>query len=249
MKVKRYENLIWPEVEEELQNNMLIIPVGSIEQHGPHLPLGVDGFLADKISEELARETGAIIAPKITYGGRSLPNSGGGLSYPGTVYINGDVLMAYYFEILHTYIAAGAKKILILNGHWENEAFLFESVEKCRQYGDLKEVKIIVTSWWSVVSETEMIDIFSCFSGWHVEHAGQAETALMSYYMPGNVKLKNAVDCQDIIPSGIYKYPTPRKWSGNMGVLSKTLHVNSEMGKRLAQVIKKNLLILIEDDW
>lgn len=247
MSVIRYEYLKWTEVQEMLKNNILIIPVGSIEQHGPQLPLGVDTLIADRLSEEISTQLDAVIAPAITYGARSLPNSGGGLSYPGTIYVKGNTITDFYKEIIQAYASAGAKKIFVLNAHWENETFLFEAVEQCREGKYLDDVDIMVISWWSVINDDEMLDIFGYFPGWHAEHAGQAETALINYYIPKSVDLHKLVDCNNIIPAGIYRHPVPIQWTGCQGVLSRTKHVTDEMSKKLAELVNRKLVQLIRE--
>lgn len=233
----RYEELTWQQVKESLNYKLLIIPVGSIEQHGPHLPLMVDSILAEKLSERIAAEIDGIVAPVITYGGRSLPTSGGGFSYPGTIYIDGITLIKMYEQIIKSFIRSGATRILILNAHWENEAFLVEAVDRCREQDCLKQSEVTVLSWWNVVTEEEMNSIFGQFPGWHAEHAGQAETALMYYHFSEYTKKLLAVDCNNKIPNGIYKYPVPEGWNGTQGVLSKTKHVTAEMGGQLSQLV------------
>ena len=242
--MKRYEKMTWEDISNELKNQMLVIPIGSIEQHGPHLPVYVDSYLATKLAEEIAREIGGIIAPTISYGGRSLPGSGGG-NYPGTIYINGNTLIEYYYDIVCGFINSGAKRILIINGHWENEAFIFEAVEKCREDKHLENRQIIVLSWWSVINEKEMKEIFGTFPGWHAEHAGQAETALMMYYSSTSVKKERMVDCSAIPPAGIYWYPVPERWSGAKGCLSESKTASAIAGSKLANLIIKKITLLI----
>ena len=55
----------------------VIIPAGATEQHGPHMPLGVDAMLSRAIAEEVARKLGALVAPTLSYGYKSQPRSGG----------------------------------------------------------------------------------------------------------------------------------------------------------------------------
>jgi len=241
----RYENLTWTEVKETLQKQWLIIPVGAIEQHGPHLPLGVDSFLSWSISWDIAQLINAVVGPVIEYGARSLPNSGGGPTYPGTVHIQGDTLVDMYYQIVSGFIDVGANRVLILNAHWENEPFLVEAIEKCRENSLLEHSHILVLSWWSIVEATEMGNIFGNFCGWHVEHAGQAETALMLHYVPELVHLDKLVDYNEHIPAGIYQYPTPVSWIGNQGVLSSTKHVVPEMGRQLAALVRDKILALV----
>jgi creatinine amidohydrolase len=242
----QYENLSWPEAQEKLARHWLLVPFGSVEQHGPHLPLGVDSFLAWHLATDIADAIPAIVAPVVTYGARSLPNSGGGPSYPGTIPVPGSLLIELYVAIIAGYVAAGARRLLALNAHWENEAFLFEACERCREQKHLADVQLVALSWWSVTSDHDMTDIFGAFPGWHAEHAGQAETALMLHYRPDLVCMDKAVDHHEQVPAGVYRYPTPASWAGTQGVLSRTRHVTPEMGKRLAALVKSKLLELLQ---
>ncbi len=61
---------------EKESDNVVILPIGSTEQHGPHLPLGVDTYIAKDISEIFAKKCGAIVAPALAYGYKSKPLSG-----------------------------------------------------------------------------------------------------------------------------------------------------------------------------
>jgi creatinine amidohydrolase len=242
----RYENLSWTEVQDTLCQHWLIVPFGSVEQHGPHLPLGVDSFLAHHLAMDVADVVCGMVAPVVTYGARSLPNSGGGPSYPGTIPVPGHLLSEFYAAIISGYVTAGARRIFLLNAHWENEAFMFEAIERCREHRQLEQAQVLALSWWSVVGDKEMADIFGAFPGWHAEHAGQAETALMLHYRPDLVRMDKAVDHHDAVPAGLYRYPTPTAWSGNQGVLSVTSHVKPDMGRALAALVKDKLVGLLK---
>src|SRR5690625_7874469 len=65
-------------------SSTVIIPTGATEQHGPHMPLGVDAMLATDIATAVAEQTGALVAPVFAYGYKSQPRSGGGNHRGGT---------------------------------------------------------------------------------------------------------------------------------------------------------------------
>ena len=93
----RLEELTWPDVESALQNGTrtAIVAVGSIEQHGPHLPLGMDTFDADELACRIARDLGdALAAPAIRPG-----CSGHHMEFPGTITVPPETLM----DIIRTY--------------------------------------------------------------------------------------------------------------------------------------------------
>lgn len=72
----KLEELTWKEVEEYLKTDKrLIVPIGTCEQHGLHLPLNTDTLVADKLAEYLSQETGILVSPTLNYGINLLPHS------------------------------------------------------------------------------------------------------------------------------------------------------------------------------
>src|SRR3954454_17302891 len=79
----------WPEFQERVaQGAVIFVPLGATEQHGRHLPLGVDTMIPLAICETVARRYNGLIVPAIPYGNRSQPRSGGGPAFPGTMNIS-----------------------------------------------------------------------------------------------------------------------------------------------------------------
>ena len=108
------QNITWKEFQQNI-NNVLILPVGSTEQHGPHLPLSVDTVIAEKLALMLAEKVNGIVAPSLSYGYKSKPLSGGGPLFPGTIDLNGITLMNITEDLLEEFIKDGITKIFILN--------------------------------------------------------------------------------------------------------------------------------------
>lgn len=234
------------EIQNELKNKPLLIPVGAIEQHGPHLPLSVDLDIAISLVDSIASELQGIVAPGIAYGARSLPHSGGGPSFPGTIYVRGDVLIKYFTDVFASYIQAGAKNLIVINAHYENEPFLFEAFEICRERNLLKESQIICLSWWNVVTQAFIDSLFGTdFPGWHAEHASKVETSLMLHIKPEKVK---SLRIDNLTPpqAGIYQHPVSETLS-NRGVLAKTTGSSAELGKQLYEHICEEIIRLIKD--
>jgi len=70
----RLDELSWPEFAQKVAAGApVFLPLGSTEQHGPHLPLGVDVVLPTGVCERVAREIGGIVAPTVSYGCKSMP--------------------------------------------------------------------------------------------------------------------------------------------------------------------------------
>lgn len=240
-----YGDLVWPEVRERLAEATLVLPVGAIEQHGPHLPLTVDLELAEAIARELGSRLSGLVAPAIAYGARSLPQSGGGSAFPGTIHTTGATLVSYYAEILASYGRAGVRDLVVVNGHYENEPFLFEAIEVCRDSGGFDRVNVVAVSWWSVVSADILDTLFSGeFPGWHAEHAGLCETSLMLYVRPEAVRSERPE--HDAPPrDGVYIAPLDAGAISDRGVLASAARASRDSGALLFEHVCAELESLV----
>ena len=175
---------------------IVIIPVGSTEQHGPHLPLGVDTYIADDIAKFLSEKTGAIVAPVLSYGYKSKPLSGGGPLFKGTIDLNGITLINLMYDILCEFARDGFNRIFINNAHFENQAFIEEAMDLAT--AQFKDLKVVQSNWWDVLDKKTVDEVFSDvpFPGWAFEHAAITETSLMMYLEPDLVKT-------DLIPEDV----------------------------------------------
>ncbi|MGL5067956.1 MAG: creatininase [Sarcina sp.] len=181
--------MTWLDFSKKKNNSTLILPIGSTEQHGPHLPLSVDSVIAENFAIRLANEIDGIVAPTLSYGYKSQPLSGGGPLFPGTIDLNGKTLIDITVDILEEFIKDGVKKILLLNAHFENEAFLLEAISLVsNKYGDI--ITIIESNWWDPMPNAIINKIFDevPFPGWAFEHAAITETSLMLLFAPHLVK-------------------------------------------------------------
>lgn len=107
------DELTMPEFQEKVkQNPVVILPLGAIEEHGPHLPLCTDSIQPEYIAQKVAEKTGALIAPPIRYGYCSSTKN-----FPGTITISFDTLRALIYDILLEFIRNGIKNIVVLSGH------------------------------------------------------------------------------------------------------------------------------------
>jgi creatinine amidohydrolase len=97
------------------EGRWLLLPLGSTEQHGPHLPLGTDFLYAEHVSLKVAEQVHGLIAPGLPYGVcRTMRN------FPGTISLTPPTLTALLHEILAEYVRHGARKIACITGHAES---------------------------------------------------------------------------------------------------------------------------------
>ena len=118
---RRMDHMTWPEFK-EAKTRPVIVPIGSTEQHGQHLPIGTDAVLATRVAEDLAERIDGTVLPTLSYGYKSKPLSGGGPLFPGTIDMNGVTVINQMHDVLSELIADGFTKIVVMNAHFENEA-------------------------------------------------------------------------------------------------------------------------------
>ena len=218
----------------EFENNsdkVVVLPIGSTEQHGPHLPLGVDSYIAEDIAKHLAKATDIIIAPTITYGYKSKPLSGGGPLFKGTIDLNGETLIHLVTDILCEFARDGFNKIFIENAHFENQAFIEEAMDLAT--AQFPKLKVVQSNWWDVLDQKTVDEIFKDvpFPGWALEHAAITETSLMMYLEPDLVRtelMPTEVKAQ-ALPYSVY--PACHDLVPACGVLASPVGSTKEKGK------------------
>jgi creatinine amidohydrolase len=108
-----FDELSMPEAEKAAkEGKVVIIPCGSIEEHGTHLPLCTDSLQAEYVALGVARKAGCLVAPPLRYG---LCNST--RNFPGTITITFDSLRNIMADILEDFIRNGFKRLLVITGH------------------------------------------------------------------------------------------------------------------------------------
>ncbi|HDI06862.1 MAG TPA: creatininase family protein [Candidatus Bathyarchaeota archaeon] len=143
MKMRSYYlgELAWPDVESFLaQHHTVVIPVGSCEQHGPHLPIDTDAFDAFWLSKKAAEKAKcALVAPPINYG-VSMHH----MDFPGTVTLSPQTLEQLAYEVAVSLIRHGFRKIVFENAHGGNTPALLAAAQRIK--AEKPEVFVVVDS-------------------------------------------------------------------------------------------------------
>lgn len=131
MEVRSYYlgELAWPDVEAFLaKHDVIVIPVGSCEQHGPHLPIDTDAFDAFWLSRKAAEKAGcALVAPPINYG-VSMHH----MDFPGTITVSPQTLEQLAYEVAKSLIKHGFRKIVFENAHGGNTPALLAAAQRIK---------------------------------------------------------------------------------------------------------------------
>ncbi len=118
-KIRNYlPHMTWVEVEElRSRTDMVILPVGALEQHGAHLPIGTDFLNGLERAKLVAQRTDVLVAPILFPG-----NSPYHLAFPGTITLSAETIQKVFFEAAESLIRHGFRRFLILNAHGGNRA-------------------------------------------------------------------------------------------------------------------------------
>ena len=179
------ERTSWPAVEEYLaKDNRVIIPVGSQEQHGRHLPLGTDWMIPYALGRMVSARTGVFCTSPVCYGMSWLHSA-----FPGTVALKPGTLTAVYTEIMEELHAQGFRRMLVLNGHGGNTNALNAALSVLVRKMD--DLRIKVHQWWMIPPVQEIcLREFGALDS----HAGPAETSLLLHLLPTVVRMEAATD-------------------------------------------------------
>ena len=176
----RLERLSQPEAESRIKNGRLaVMAPGSIEQHGPHLPLGTDAFASDALAEEVARKMDAVLVPLPLVGVSPYH-----LSWAGSLSLQPQTMIAVIQDICECLANHGVDKILFVNWHEGNTPTL-------RLAGDNVQRKFKMRV---VVAESHIITNKLFGERAQLTHAGNMETAAVLMYDPSLVDLTKATN-------------------------------------------------------
>lgn len=240
------EKMTWEEIAEQISRcTPLILPVGSIEQHGPHLPLATDLYSVLEISKLISDKIDLVIAPPLYYTYTKSMRS-----FVGTTSIEGNTLTLLIRDLIKEFLRQGFKKILVLNGHYENTAFLEEGTYLALEHCSKNDAKIVLTTWWDLIPEKALKEIFTdAWEGWSGVHASFPETSLAMALNPSIVRRDKILDDKPEENKPYTVLPTPVKRIPKSGIFGKTINSSEIHGERLKYEVLEQLTLLIEKEF
>lgn len=220
------------------EGSPVLIPAGSIEQHGRHMPLGVDAMLSRAVAGATAERVGGVVAAPLVYGYKSQQRSGGGNHLTGTTSLDGRTVSDIMRSLVREFARHGVRKIAIVNGHFENYQFLYEGVDlalrELRPAGT--DLKVVLLSYWDFVDDQTIDTLYpNGFTGWDLEHGGVLETSLMLHLFPHHVDMSRLSD-MDPATLPTYDVLPPRpELTPESGCLSSGVDATADKGKLLLE--------------
>jgi creatinine amidohydrolase len=173
-----------PELEAFLaEHDTVIVPTGSTEQHGPHGPLLTDVLVPNEVARRVAPRIGAVVAPTINYG-LSYPHVG----FTGVVHIRIPTFMALVEDVAVSLAAIGFKRIVFLNGHYDNTmAIAYACANAAPRLPEA--VRAFPVNYWDGMTPSEATEFFDPSNGLH---ANRGETSAVMAIDEGLVDLAAA---------------------------------------------------------
>ncbi|MBM4161104.1 MAG: creatininase family protein [Ignavibacteria bacterium] len=175
------QEMTWTDVRDYLKtNDMVIIPIGSTEQHGPHLPLGTDFYEAFGVSKMISARTGVVVAP-VVLTGYSVYHSG----FAGSLSLKPETLEQVLFETAEMLMKYGFRRFMFFNYHGGNALTERNVIHRINHTTEAVAVPVgIGAPFQGGVDRVPGVDFD--------EHAGVSETSLMLYLEPNLVKMERA---------------------------------------------------------
>ncbi len=228
-------DMSWPEVAEHLERDRrLIIPIGTCEQHGRHLPLGTDSLLAERLANDLSEEFGVLVAPTLAYG----VNVDTEQAYAGTASLRRKTLHRALNDLLAAWEGHGFEEFILITAHFHDP--------------HLDAVTTVVTEH----ARARVVDLQSVRIGEFLEkqlqpeHAGEAETSVMLYLYPDLVRVDDIED-YPLDPKQLRRYlrgRMPRPPEGCKGAIGHPSAATAEKGEKIYKYVLEKIRTKIFDE-
>jgi creatinine amidohydrolase len=228
----------WPELRAALDggSEVGLVPLGAIEQHGPHLPLATDAIVATALCERAGAISGGVVMPTMNLG----CSFGHGAQFPGTISLSPELLSMTIRQYVEWAATAGLTKFLVVDAHMGNHPALQSAIDHLRLLRP--DLQVGVFHWWDATPEVAVATAQDAAD----LHANRAETSLMLAVAPEHVRLDQlaAADDPDRTEDLVFRY-NASALSAN-GVTGRPSEASAELGGELLSAIVAELAARVE---
>ncbi len=232
------------------QHETVIVPVGAVEQHGPHGPLLTDVLIPQEIARRIAPTIGALVAPPVNYA-LSYPHVG----FPGMMHIRIPTFMALIEDLCVSFATSGFRKIVFLNGHYDNTYAIAYACANAQERLPKNMAQAFPLNYWDAFT-AEDIDEFSGLK--NGLHANLGETSAVLRINPALVDMDNAnaefPPFPDYtIPTGgvhtayFFSHPGSVYWATKSGTWGDARKSTPEAGERYLEAGVRSTLALLDN--
>jgi creatinine amidohydrolase len=238
------------EVEAFLETrHTVIVPTGATEQHGPHGPLLTDVLIPQEVARRVAPRIGALVAPPINYA-LSYPHVG----FTGLVQIRISTFMALIEDLCASFAASGFKRIIFLNGHYDNTyAIAYGCANAAEKMA--KDVKAFPVNYWDGLTAEEIAEWSGLKNGLH---ANRAETSAVLAINPNLVDMEHAnaefppfpeytVNTGPVHTAFFFTSPGSVYWATKTGTWGDARESTAEAGERYLEAGVRSTLAVLDN--
>jgi creatinine amidohydrolase/Fe(II)-dependent formamide hydrolase-like protein len=215
-----FQNMTMNEVQKRVKkNDLIIIPIGSTEAHGPHACYGEDTFLVTRMAEAVAKKTGCTVAQPIWYGSHPYHHIG----MPGTIPVDEETFTATISQIMAGFWNAGFRKQILLNGHGQ-EYVIPTAIHRFTKRFQVPGVFINLNWYYAIPTWIKDKEHGGPFETPFI-HADEVETSYSLALFPEMIRMEDAVNTKPkgYLPTGhldkagnAYQLPIP--WYAHAGL-------------------------------
>ncbi|AEE92142.1 Creatininase [Tepidanaerobacter acetatoxydans Re1] len=215
-----------------------ILPIGAVEAHGPHLPIGTDNYLAERLSRKVAEKVDALVLPTFSYGQVwSLRN------VPGSINVSNEHLTGVLTDIGKSLYKFGVRYFVIINTHVGNMTAIKEAARNL--YDFYKDLKVFYFIYPGTAKITKEVRESKPMPGGYF-HACEIETSYMLYLAPDYVKMDKALDDFPDLPEDFEYTPTPWDEITDTIVLGSATLATEEKGQKIIDVAVETIVKILE---
>jgi len=244
----KWHEMKWPAIERLEKNLPLVIPLGSVEQHGKHLPLCTDttqvAFIADAVEEQL--RDSVIMLPVLWLG-----SSHHHLDFPGTLSLTPTLYTNVIQQLTKSILGAGFRRLFYLNGHGGNETPTSQALTELAVTDSLaRNALLAMSSWWAVGKPDVQRHGLETP---RISHACEYETSLMLWLRPDLVEIEAATDTPRgpydarLIgpkPVNLYRRFSTMTGTGNLG---RATAATREKGQGILEAVVKDVVEFLDE--
>lgn len=235
------DRMTWPEIGRLSDDVVALLPIAATEQHGHHLPLQVDRLITQAIAERLEAERPErlALAPTLWIGA-----SDHHLAFPGTLSVPNGLYVELLMSLLDSFLSAGFKRIVMLNGHGGNITLMEDVLVRTRtRLGGHAEVHLAGCTYWVVAGKRMARE--AGMETPKITHACEYETSMMLHLAEDLVRFDRALAEQPALPSEFFDvdYHRPQRVAAALGMDQITAGIGAMGRPELATAEKGAKLI------
>jgi len=246
----RYEEFTWPEIRQAVADlRVAVLPVGTVEQHGPHLPLVTDVLTASEMSRRAVEQIPgqAVLMPPVYYSFNQHH-----MDFPGTIAVAGETIISYVTDIGLSLAHHGFQKVLLVNGHGSNVPFLDIAARNITIRSDAVAAMV---SWWSLIPKELFTELRESEFPGGMAHGCELETSVLLHLRGDLVQMDKAErdisytpteyfywDLQSVSPVFFQEWFSRYSRTGTVGDPTKA---SEEKGRRFVEAVVARMKALI----